>query len=185
MRGGVHVTQRAGYSMPSILLHWVTLALLAGVYGSIEVREAFPSGSEARDAVKAWHFVLGLSVFALVGLRLLARLLFPPGRHNPPLPRWQAAGARLLHFALYGFMLVMPLLGWLLLNAEGGQASIAGLDLPVLVGRDEAMAETLEEVHEALGSAGFILIAIHATAALFHHYVLKDGTLARMMPKGA
>ena len=77
------------YHRISILLHWAMLLLIAAVYAAMELRDLFPKGSEGRDAMKEWHFMLGLLVFALVWIRLLARLLFsrPPDGSNS-LPNW-------------------------------------------------------------------------------------------------
>jgi len=47
---------------------------------------------------------------------------------------------------------------------------------------NEALAGQLEEVHETIGTLGYWLIGLHATAGLFHHYVLRDATLTRMLP---
>ena len=50
----------------SIGLHWLMLLLFIGVYGSIELRELFEKGSDPREMLKSWHFMLGLLLFALV-----------------------------------------------------------------------------------------------------------------------
>ena len=39
----------------------------------------------------------------------------------------------------------------------------------------------IEEIHETLGKVGYGLIALHAIAALGHHYIKKDDTLKRML----
>ena len=62
------------YGSLSIGLHWLMLLLLIVVYASIEMRELSPKGSDPRAALKTWHFVLGLSIFALVWLRLAIHL---------------------------------------------------------------------------------------------------------------
>ena len=61
------------YSRVSIALHWLMLVLLAAVYACIELREYYPRGSDIREGLKTWHFMLGLSVFVLVWVRLVAR----------------------------------------------------------------------------------------------------------------
>ncbi len=77
-------TQR--YSPLSIGLHWLMLLLMAAVYATIELKGNFPKGSDTRELLKHWHFMLGLGVFALVWLRLLARWVRPvprqPGRQD-------------------------------------------------------------------------------------------------------
>ena len=167
------------FSRLSIALHWLMLALLAAVYACIELREFYPRGSDIREALKTWHFMLGLSVFVLVWVRIAARALSP----RRPAPRSRAGAlAAAVHLALYGLMIAMPLMGWVVLSAEGDAVPFFGLTLPPLVAANEGLAGRVEEVHETLGVAGYWLIGLHAAASLFHHYVLRDGTLRRMLP---
>lgn len=170
------------YSGLSIAMHWLMALLLVAVYACIELKGNFPKGSEPRELLKHWHFMLGLGVFALVWLRLLGRLLHKTPAISPAPPAWQTGMAHLMHLALYGLMIGMPLLGWLLLNAEGKPAPFFGLELPLLVGKDPALAERLEELHEFGAVAGYWLIGLHAAAGLFHHYFSRDNTLTRMLP---
>lgn len=167
------------YSRFSILMHWLMLALLAAVYACIELREFFPRGSDIRNGLKTWHYMLGLSVFVLVWVRLAARALAPAG---PPRRTWPAALAKGVHVALYILMVAMPVMGWLLLSAEGEPVPFFGLAVPALVGPDDALAGRVEDLHTTIGIVGYWLIGLHAAAALFHHYVLRDPTLRRMLP---
>ncbi|MGZ9100616.1 MAG: cytochrome b [Brevundimonas sp.] len=168
-----------GFSGFSIALHWLMLLLLAAVFACIELRELYPRGSDIREGLKTWHFMLGLSVFVLVWIRLIARWRTPWLAPEAGWTRWPAAAA---HIALYGGMIALPLLGWLILSAEGETIPFFGLSLPPLVAPDEALAERIEDLHKTIGELGYWLIGLHAAAALFHHYMLKDGTLARMLP---
>lgn len=171
------------YSFASIVLHWLMLALIVGVYAAIEFREFFPKGSEPREALKTWHFMLGLSVLGLVWLRIAARLVWNPPRPLVDEPEWRQIAARLVHFALYVFMIGMPILGWLILSAEGKAIPFFGVGLPALVEASKPLAEQIEEVHEVGGTIGYWLIGFHAAAAMFHHYVLRDRILVRMVPR--
>ena len=172
------------YSAAVIGLHWLMLLLLAAVYACMELRGFAPKGSELRSAMKSLHFLLGLGVLALVVLRLAARWSAgaAPGIH-PPVPDWQNRLSRPMHLALYVFMIATPILGWMALSAEGEPIVLFGLHLPSLVGGSEALADRLEDVHEAVATAGYFLIGLHAAAALAHHYIFRDDTLSRMLPR--
>lgn len=170
------------YGTLSIALHWLMLLLFIAVYASIELREFFPKGSDPREALKTWHFMLGLSVFALVWLRLLALKLGAFPRIRPEMAKWQHWLARAMHMTLYVLMIAMPLLGWLLLSAAGKPIPFFGLELPALIGKSKELAETIKEIHETGGTMGYFLIGLHASAALYHHYFLRDNTLLRIMP---
>jgi cytochrome b561 len=115
-------------------------------------------------------------------VRLLLRLALPVGSHDPTPPRWQRLASGGVHLALYAVMIVMPLLGWALLSAEGEAAGWFGFALPPLVGPNELLAEMLEELHETVGKAGYFLIGVHTAAALVHHYLFRDRLLVRMLP---
>jgi len=169
----------------SIGMHWLMLALLIAVYACMELRGYWPRGSDLREGLKMWHFMLGLSVFALVLLRLAIRLSGPTPLVQPELPAWQRQLSRLVHASLYAFMLAMPILGWLTLSAETKPIPFFGLQLPALIGPDKAFAHSVQDLHETIGTIGYYLIGLHAAAALFHHYVMHDNTLLRMLPRWA
>lgn len=169
------------YNAASITLHWLMLLLIAGTYVAIELREIFPRGSDPREAMKMWHFMLGLSILGLVWFRIAARCLWPAPRRAGE-PSWRRAAATIVHVALYVLMIGMPIAGWVILSAEGEAIPFFGLELPALTGRNEALAERVEELHELGGTIGYWLIGVHAVAALFHQYVLRDRAISRMLP---
>ncbi|BCT34351.1 cytochrome b [Pseudomonas protegens] len=171
------------YSSMTITLHWLMLVLLAVVYACIEFRGIFPKGSGARTLIVEAHFMLGLTVFVLVWLRLFARTQGVAPKIVPNPPQWQRLLATLMHWALYLFMIAMPLLGWLTTSAKGHQVMFYGFDLPLLVTEDKNLAKQLQGWHELLGTFGYWLIGLHALAGLYHHYVMRDNTLQRMWRK--
>ena len=171
-----------GYGSTLIVLHWLMLVLIVAVYACIEIRELYPRGSAIREGLKTWHYMLGLSVFALVWLRLIARFLAPVPAIVPRPPQWQMRVAHVTEFAIYIFMFVMPLLGWLILSGENQPVPFFGLHLPALMSENKALAKQIEEIHETIGKVGYFLIGLHAAAALTHHYFYRDNTLVRMLP---
>lgn len=173
---------RTRYASLSIFLHWVMVLLITAVYGCILLREYYPKGSDFREGLKSWHFMLGLSVLLLVIIRIIVRLLTTKPPIKPKPPAWQILLAKGTHLALYAFMLAMPLAGWLILSAAGKTIPFFGLELPALISPDKALAGQMKELHETFGTIGYFLIGLHAFAALFHHYVVKDNTLRRILP---
>lgn len=170
------------YGLPSIGLHWLMFILIASAYAFIELRELFPKGSDPRETMKALHFMLGLSVLLLVLPRLAMRFTGTPPSILPKPAAWQHSAAQLAHLALYVFMIVMPLLGWLMLSAAGKPIPFFGLQLPALIGEDKELAKFIKEIHETIGEIGYYLIGLHALAALYHHYFQRDNTLINMLP---
>ena len=170
------------YHPLAIGVHWLMLALLIAVYASIELRGIFPKGSDPRDAMKTWHEMLGMTIFGLVFVRLALRLVLRSPVITPAQPRWQRFLASAMHVALYAFLVAMPLLGWLMMSAKGKAVPFFGLQVPALIGPDKALAHDIEDIHELIGVVGYYLIGLHAGAALFHHYLMRDDTLRRMLP---
>lgn len=173
----------ARYGSLTIGLHWLMLLLFIGVYGTIELRELFEKGSDPREALKTWHFMLGMLVFLLVWLRIAARLSGPTPAIVPEPVAWQQLASKLMHLALYVLMIAMPISGWLLLSASGKPIPFFGLELPALIGENKDLAKQIKELHEFFGTAGYFLIGLHALAALQHHYMVRDNTLTRMLPE--
>jgi cytochrome b561 len=168
------------YAAVSVWLHWLMVLMFIAVYSTIELRVLFPRGSEDRELIKTAHFLLGLSVFVLVWLRILARVVTEtPSREN--YGKFQIYLSKFVFFALYALMIVMPLLGWSIVSAEGHIINILGFELPPIIDTNKDLAHDIEEIHETLGKVGYGLIALHATAALGHHYIKRDSTLKRML----
>jgi cytochrome b561 len=171
------------YGSLSIGLHWLMFLLLAGVYVCIQLHEWYPKGSDTREALKTWHFMLGLSVFVLVCIRVVARLVQVMPAIDPEPVGWQNKLAKAVHLALYLLMIGMPLAGWFMLSAAGKPIPFWGLELPPLIGENESLAKQIKEIHETVGEIGLYVIGLHTVAALYHHYFLHDNTMLRMLPK--
>ena len=146
------------YTGLSIGAHWLTLALLVGVYACIELREFYPRGSGTRQALATWHYMLGLATFALVFLRLVFRIAGRTPPIDPAPPLWQQRLAGLMHLALYAFLVAMPLLGWFILSTANEPVPFFGMQLPPLAAPDRALSHSLEEIHETIGTAGAALL---------------------------
>jgi len=170
------------YGWLSMGLHWLMLVLLIAVYTCILLADNFPKGSDTQVQLKTWHFMLGLTVFVLVWVRLIAKLISPTPLIEPPIARWQDMTAKAVQALLYVLMIAMPLLGWLTLSAAGKPIFIYGLHLPSLMAENKDLAEIIKGIHEAGATAIYALVGIHAIAALYHHYLVRDNTLRRMLP---
>jgi len=165
------------------MLHWVMLVLIAAGYGTMEFKGFTPRGSAQRANLAAWHYGFGLSVFALVWVRVLLRAVGREPQIVPPPPRWEAALTRIGHFLLYAFMIVTPIFGWLTVSAQGATVLFFGIPLPLLIAKSEPLHRPLQAIHETIANVGYALIGVHAAAALFHHYIRRDNTLSLMWPR--
>lgn len=146
-----------------------------------------PGGSEtrvysaARDFERRLHETLGLAVLALTVLRLCWRAM---DRRPEPVdvPRWMGIGAKLVQVVLYVLLVAVPLTAisgaWL----EGHPVTWLGGDIGPLLGESHALGRQIAEVHTWLGDAILWVAGLHAAAALYHHFLLRDGVLLSMLP---
>lgn len=176
---------RTKYSGLAMLLHWLIAVLVIVQWRISEAAEEAPT-REAGGQIMANHFAIGVVIFLVVALRLVWRQVSPPPPQVPGHAPWERSFAKLVHFAFYALLLVMPVAGWIALSSFGEPISVWGLfSLPALpVPQNPALGETIFELHGASGIALLVLTVVHALAALKHTFVDKDGTLWRMLPFG-
>ena len=166
-------------------LHWLMAILIFGLLALGFYMQDLPLSPEKLQFY-SWHKWAGVTVFALVWLRLLWRVTHRPPAYPISMSGLQQALAHTGHLVLYVLMIVIPLSGWLMSSAKGVQTVWFGvLLLPDLIGRDKELGKQLAELHSALNIGFLVLIGGHAAAALFHHLVHKDDTLRRMLPARA
>lgn len=163
--------------------HWTTLAVLILAFAAMWLGKDLAQDRAGRDVVEQVHYWAGLTVLALLAIRLLLRLFYrtPPVEPPPPPAMRFAAGAG--HLALYGLLLLQPVLGLLTLADEDGLLLLPGGG-SFAVGTLAPWAERLgkvEDLHETVAWLLLAVIAVHVLAALWHHLVRRDTTLRRML----
>ncbi len=165
-----------------ILLHWLTVALILAGVAFVLTREEV-GARDLKQLLLEQHRSIGLLVLALVALRLLSRLWHWRSLVRHDLPWFLHLTSVAAHWGLYILLIATPLLGWALTNAHGQDASLFGLPaLPPLVDTDLDLADTLADWHALSAWTLLGLIAAHALAALWHHYVRRDGVMNAMLP---
>ena len=179
----MNAIERPRYSPGLRRLHWLIAVLVLLAYVLIEQRGLFPRGSTERTAMVQGHFWAGITVFVLAWWRLALRKRDGAPPIAPAPSRWSALAAKLVHVALYAFIIVMPLLGAATAWSDGKEVRIpfTAYSLPALLPENENLAHTLEDLHGSIGEAFYWVIGAHVLAALWHHLVRRDDTLKRML----
>ena len=177
------MSELARYAPGLRRLHWLMAVLIALAYLFIEQRGLFERDTAPRAAMVQTHFWIGITVLALTVWRLRLRAIAAIPPITPALPAWQAAPAKLLHLALYAFLIVQPLLGLATAWADGKAVLLPFTDiaLPALLAADESLAHQLEDLHGSIGEIFYWVIGAHVVAALYHHFMRRDDTLKRML----
>ena len=131
------------------------------------------------------HKSLGLIVLTLAVLRLAWRLYAGAPAPVPGTPRWQERVASITHWLLYALIFAMPLSGWLYDSSSGLRPFrwFGLVEVPKLSPPNESVRALSHDAHETLFWVLVFLVAVHAGAALYHHLIRNDATLARMLPR--
>lgn len=153
----------SGYTKTQILLHWIiaALVLLQLIFGEsiAETTEAAEKGTPTSPFDQFFggvHYWAGIAILALVAVRLWLRAV--DGAPPPPGNGWMTAAAKLSHAIFYVVLILMPVSGLLAFYIGDPYGEIHELGKPILI----------------------VLITLHACAAIYHQYWLKDGTLRRI-----
>jgi len=129
------------------------------------------------------HRPLGIAILILVVVRFVNRLMNPP----PPLPATMSRAERMAatasELAMYGLMLVLPLVGWGMLSAARYPIVLHGsVHLPFILPHNAVLYAVLRKVHTILAYLFFLTFMAHVGAILFHTLIVRDGMLRRMAP---
>ena len=162
-----------------LLLHWLSAGMILIAFVLAWTHEAIDEKS-IEILVMNVHRQAGLLALMLLVPRVIARHL----ASEPSLaPTWHEKLAIVSHIALYGLLLAMPILGWAMTNAQGHEVSLFQLlQLPNLIGANPEAADDLQDWHALLAKCLLGLISLHFSAALWHHFIRRDGVLASMWP---
>lgn len=170
------------YTRTAIALHWL-MALMILVSFCVGLYMHDLPLSPTKLKIYSWHKWTGVTIALLLLVRIGWRIGHRPPAMVAGMPQWQRVAAAGTHHMLYLLMLAIPLTGWLMSSALGFQTVYFGvLPIPDLLAKDRELGELLKTVHMALNFSMAALVVVHAAAALKHHYVDRDDTLARMLP---
>jgi cytochrome b561 len=169
------------YDNVAIALHWTTALLVIVQFALAETWDWFAKPTQ--EGMQSLHVSLGVLLAAVIVARLIWRLI--PGHQMSSLEAgWVKLASKGVHYLLYGLLVVQVGLGFGWRWAQGNPVGFFGLfGIPGPYGAlDKATRHTFHDLHDKVGWAIIILAGLHALAALYHHYVLKDRVLKRMLP---
>lgn len=172
------------YGWAAIFLHWLIALIFIGQFALGFVMVRLTSQRSAFELIQL-HKSFGFLLLGLIILRIAWRI----GNAAPALPRsvgpLERRTAPLAHFALYAFQLALPLSGWALVSVSMLEIPSVPFNLFVMPNLPLAESDAAESfwaaAHWYLAYAGIALVALHALAALRHHFWLKDTVLTRMI----
>lgn len=162
------------HSLATRMFHHGGIIMLIALWALIEL-----SGDDNTFVV--YHKALGV-VFLLWTIARLVYALVRPKHTNINQPAWQMAVAFVVHFGLYAAMLFMATVGVLMSVYSGIPVSVFGLfEIPVFVVPNRELASFYNHLHTEIAFPILLgFIGVHILAALYHHFILKDGILSKM-----
>jgi cytochrome b561 len=166
------------YDRRTIVLHWVTAALVVLLWGIAQVIDLFPKGPP-RIAVRSVHIVLGVLLEVVLLMRIVWRTR--SGRRLPPANQGVMGYlAKAVHIGLYVVVVSVVLLG--ISNAWARGDSLFSLwKIPKLYPDIPQLKPTIENLHGTFANVLLILAGAHALVAIVHHFILRDGVMRRML----
>lgn len=173
---------RPPFDAVTMCLHWLTLALIASLFTTTWLHESAADGATAAALLQT-HRSLGLVVWVLT----LARLVW---RHRgaclPPFPTHMTAAqkrtAKASEYLLYALLLVQPLTGMAQTILRGRAFDMLLVHVGPITERNASQARSFHDLHELGGATLLVVIGLHASAALAHHFYWKDDVLRSMLP---
>ncbi len=176
------------YGAVAMTLHWlIAIAIITNLIIILTVDDL---PRPERMQWVALHKSIGLTVLILSIARIVWRWFNPVPPPPVGLPKYQRIAGTALHHLFYLLIVAIPLAGWMMTSASGRPIVFFGLfNWPLFPGlggmtpqTGHAYHEAFESVHVVLGWSLVGLIPLHIAAGLYHHFMLKDNVLLRMLP---
>jgi cytochrome b561 len=125
------------------------------------------------------HKSFGVTILALIFLRVLWRVTHKPPAILATYKTWERKLATGAHHLLYSLMVLLPVSG--VIMATYSKYGIKWFGMEFIKGLDNnPMREIFKEAHEIIGLIMVAILVLHIIGALKHKLIDKDDTLKRM-----
>ena len=155
-----------------IIVHWLTVVLIAMAFLSIEYRSAFGKHTLFHDIMKNSHLYIGFLILFITLFRIIARQFVAGMSLGNPKSKLKKAISQTFHLFLYIWLIAMPILGWCLISAKGGYSIPFGLPSIIDV-LPHANVVAIKDLHNTFAYVGLWVIFIHAGVALIEYYFVS------------
>jgi cytochrome b561 len=174
----------SGYTGTAKSLHWLIVALLIGQFIFAWTMPHIGRNTPVTTLISL-HFAFGIMILAVAIVRLIWRFTHAEPAPLDGIPPWQMWSARIVHWALYLLLFVIPILGWMDASRRGMPVVMFGLELPKLLATRAPGWGWTGNVHGLLATYGMLgLVGLHVLAGLYHYFFRRDGVLERIFPRG-
>lgn len=173
---------RDRYGLVSISFHWTIALAFVGLVGLGLWMVGLSYYDPWYNASLAFHKAIGIVALAVAVAKFGWRFADPKPGLAADLKPHERAGATVMHWILNALIVLVPVTGYVISTSEGAGIDMFGLfKLPAIPGRSEGLRNLAIELHYYLAYGGIALVALHAGAALKHHFLDRGSTLRRML----
>lgn len=168
------------YGSIARFLHWI-VGLVIIIMLSVGFYMSSLEPSEEKWQMYGLHKATGVIVLALVTLRFSWRLInIIPGLPKT-MHKLEAVGYRFGIKLMYILMFLMPSSGILMSLFSGKAIPVYGMFTIPAFEVNKELASIFHSTHVYSGIALTCIISFHATMGLYHHFIVKDRLLMRMI----
>lgn len=172
----------ATYGAVHIALHWLTALSVVALFVSGLWMVGLGYYDPWYHRAPGLHKAAGMVLLAVIALRLVWRFAFGVPDDEPGIRRWELRAAHVAHALLYVLLLAVIVSGYVMVTAKGQAVDVFGMvSIPAAVSGLPRQEDLAGAVHYWVALALIGLAAIHALAALKHHFVDRDATLKKML----
>lgn len=170
------------YGLVAILLHWVVALGVIGLFAlgvwMVGLTYYDPWYNRAPD----WHRSLGMLLLGVLALRFVWRLWLPRPAPEPGHKPWERVLGHAAHSLLNLLTLAVIVAGYLISSADGDAVAVFDwFEVPAVFDGFDRQESLAGDWHRWLAYVLIGLAALHALAALKHHFVDRDRTLRRIL----
>ena len=174
------------YGWVSIVIHWSVALVVFGLFALGLWMVGLDYYSMWRKDAPDLHKSIGITLFAVMLVRIVWRLLSPPPPALASYSRMTRIGAAFGHAFLYLGLFAVMIAGYLISTADGVGIPVFGLfEIPAVVSGLPDQADVAGLVHLYLAWVLVVFAGLHGVAAFKHHFIDRDATLVRMLGRKA
>jgi len=170
------------YGAVAQVFHWLTVLFVVAAYLTAEGGPESRVYSTQRAADLALHETFGLLVLVVLVVRLIWRAVDRPPE-EVPMPGWMIHASRITHWLLYLLLFLVPATAIVGAWWEGHPVTSLWIgEIGPYLATSHDLGVSITEFHRTLGDVIVYLAGVHAAAALYHHFFLRDRVLTSMLP---
>lgn len=182
MSGDLHMkkTQVTQYNALARILHWLSAVVIVAMFAVGLWMVDLSYYSEWYKTAPDWHRSVGILLLLVTVFRLLWKALTASPQIEGS--KLEIAAAKAAHHSIYLLMMVIFISGYLISTSDGRGIEVFGwFTVPSLGELFTNQSDIAGAVHFYAAWLLIGLAALHALAALKHHFVNKDNTLRKMI----